>query len=98
MVHVEWAAVGGPPGIVEVLSARVGVDERLVVDAIGEVEDGLQVRLAGGLGPRGGIAFAGPPFAVPRYTGVFVGIILVGGAGLVSQHVQVLRDGDLGAQ
>jgi hypothetical protein len=90
-LHASRAPVG-----CAVLTALVTGLESLLVDALGEVEELLNVGAAG-LG-RETVSVKGDALAFTGPLGLCVGVhgVLGHGAGLASNHHQVLRDGDLG--
>lgn len=97
--HTLGAAVLRAERVVPVLRARVRRLERVLVDAVVEQEQRLQVCLAGLCRERRGVlarvGAAAANIAEPLQPGQVVEVGLGGGGGVSGHHLEVLRNGDL---
>lgn len=92
-LHVRGAPVVGSIG-----AGSVGVVERLLVDAVGEVDQRLQVRAASGRRERGGNLVCRRIIVLAKPFDLGIGIHGVFGLGrcLAGQHFHVLGNGHFG--
>lgn len=96
-LHSRRAAVGGLKVAAPVLGSRVGRVEVVLVDAVREQEQGLEMGRAGRRGEGGHVlVLGGVALAKPLDTGQAVDAFLGDGRDVAGNGLEVLRDGDLG--
>lgn len=96
-LHSRRAAVRGLEAAAPVLRSRVCRVEAVLVDAVGEQQQRLEMGRAGRRGEGGHVLVAaGLAFAEPLHAGQAVDAVLGNGGDVAGDGLEVLRDGDLG--